>query len=229
MTSMRAPRVVERPGSRRVARDSCSRRQPLSLRSDCVGRTPDDSVARIQTWSASRRVPYHVHHIDWIEHVLLYAIPAAWLYPIQGRCERQTIRWTVEDTRSRPRVRSPMVTPLGPDVGTPDIYRIDGGRPLPCLGRCWCRVSAVVESVKSVSVCPLLLTADDQDSTPRSSERPASSRDHWGMGRPPGHADTGGQSGDPPLVRVMEHCWGQPGGESSHDSWRPYTVRSMSA
>src|SRR5450755_75953 len=70
---------------------------------------------------------------------------------------------------------------------------------------------------------------DDQGPTARSSERPASSRDHWAMGRPSGHADTGGQSGGPPLVRVWEHCWGQPGGESSHDSWRPYTVRSMSA
>jgi hypothetical protein len=54
---------------------------------------------------------------------------------------------------------------------------------------------------------------------PRSSERPASSRDHWAVGRP--------------LVRVLEpstcHSCGQPGGESSHGSWRPYTVRSMSA
>jgi hypothetical protein len=74
-----------------------------------------------------------------------------------------------------------------------------------------------------------LLSTEDQGSTARSSERPASSRGHWAMGRPPGHSDTGGQPGEPPLVRVMEHCCGQPGGESSHGSWRPYTVRSMSA
>jgi hypothetical protein len=58
-------------------------------------------------------------------------------------------------------------------------------------------------------------------SVPRSSEYPAFRRGHWGMGRPPGHTDTGGQSGAPSLVRVMEHCWGQPGGESSHFSCRP--------
>ena len=34
----------------------------------------------------------------------------------------------------------------------------------------------------------------------RSSERPASSRGHWAMGRPPGH--TGSQVGEPLLVRV---------------------------
>ena len=42
-------------------------------------------------------------------------------------------------------------------------------------------------------------------SVPRSSERPAPSRDHWGMGRPPGHSDTGGHSGSPAADRVMEH------------------------
>lgn len=46
-------------------------------------------------------------------------------------------------------------------------------------------------------------------------------RDHWAMGRPPGHSDTGGQAGEPPLVRVIERCCGQFGGESSHASWRP--------
>ena len=60
---------------------------------------------------------------------------------------------------------------------------------------------------------------DDQGLTVRSSERPASSRDHWGIGRP--------------LMRWLEpstgHGWGQSGGESSHGSWRPYTVRSISA
>ena len=58
-----------------------------------------------------------------------------------------------------------------------------------------------------------------QAPTVRSSERPASSRDHWGMGRP--------------LIRVLEpstcQSCGQPDGESSHGSWRPYTVRSISA
>jgi hypothetical protein len=54
--------------------------------------------------------------------------------------------------------------------------------------------------------------ATDQGPTARSSERPASSRGHWAMGRPPGHTGTGGQSGEPPSVRVMEHCCGQPGG-----------------
>ncbi len=61
--------------------------------------------------------------------------------------------------------------------------------------------------------------ANGQGRTVRSSERPASSRDHWAVGRP--------------LVRVTApstgHGCGQPGGESSHVSWRPYTVRSMSA
>lgn len=37
---------------------------------------------------------------------------------------------------------------------------------------------------------------------PRSSEYPAFRRDHWAMGRPPGHTDTGGQAGEPPLVRM---------------------------
>ena len=52
---------------------------------------------------------------------------------------------------------------------------------------------------------------------PRSSERPAARRDHWAVGRP--------------LVRSSRFATvcGQPGGESSHGSWRPYTVRSMSA
>src|ERR1039457_5779431 len=31
---------------------------------------------------------------------------------------------------------------------------------------------------------------------PRSSERPACKRDHWAIGRPPGHTDTGGQAGE---------------------------------
>jgi hypothetical protein len=61
-------------------------------------------------------------------------------------------------------------------------------------------------------------STDDQGPMVRSSERPASSRDHWAMGLP--------------LVRVLQpstcHSCGQPGGESSHGSWRPYTVRSMS-
>jgi hypothetical protein len=35
---------------------------------------------------------------------------------------------------------------------------------------------------------------------PRSSVRPASSRGHWAMGRPPGHS--GFQVGEPLLVRV---------------------------
>jgi hypothetical protein len=52
----------------------------------------------------------------------------------------------------------------------------------------------------------------------RSSGRPASSRDHWGMGRPSGHTGTGVQFGGPLAVRVMEHRCGQPGGESSHGS-----------
>ncbi|MEV0052438.1 hypothetical protein AB0H34_18275 [Saccharopolyspora shandongensis] len=51
--------------------------------------------------------------------------------------------------------------------------------------------------------------------------------DRWGVR--PGHCDTGGQSGEPPSVRTFEHYCGQPGGESSHGSWRPYAVRSMSA
>ena len=40
------------------------------------------------------------------------------------------------------------------------------------------------------------------------------------MGRPPGHSDTGigVQAGGPLLVRVMVHCCGQPGGESSQGS-----------
>lgn len=38
--------------------------------------------------------------------------------------------------------------------------------------------------------------------TPRSSERPDSSLGQWAVGRPPGHADTRGQSGGPPSVRV---------------------------
>jgi DNA-binding transcriptional ArsR family regulator len=63
----------------------------------------------------------------------------------------------------------------------------------------------------------------------RSSECPAASRGHCGIGRPSGHAATGGQSGAPAAVRVLEHRCGQPGGESSQASWRPYTVRSMSA
>ena len=49
-------------------------------------------------------------------------------------------------------------------------------------------------------------STDDQGPAARSSERPASSRGHWAMGRPPGHADTGGQTGEPPSVRVLVHC-----------------------
>ena len=71
--------------------------------------------------------------------------------------------------------------------------------------------------------------APDQGPAVRSSQCPASSRGHWGMGRPAGHSGAGGQAGGPPLVRVLVHSCGQPGGESSDDSWRPYTVRSMSA
>src|SRR4051794_40708752 len=56
----------------------------------------------------------------------------------------------------------------------------------------------------------------DDDPT-RSSDRPASSRDHCGMGRP--------------SIRVLEpstiQSCGQPAGESSQGSWRPYTVRSI--
>jgi hypothetical protein len=70
-----------------------------------------------------------------------------------------------------------------------------------------CKVEVLVGTVQRLAV-------------PRSSEYPAFRRD-WGMGRPPGHIDTGGQSGAPPLVRVMEHCCGQPVGESSHVSCRP--------
>jgi hypothetical protein len=44
------------------------------------------------------------------------------------------------------------------------------------------------------------------------------------MGRPPGHS--GFQVGEPLLVRVYVHCCGQSGGESSHFSCRPYTVKS---
>lgn len=50
---------------------------------------------------------------------------------------------------------------------------------------------------------------------PRSSEYPALTRDHWAVGRP----------------SVRKFClpaklWGQPAGESSHFSCRPYTVKS---
>ena len=74
--------------------------------------------------------------------------------------------------------------------------------------------------------CASSRSADDQGPTARSSERPAWSRGHWAIGRPPGHAGTGGQAGGPSLVRVMEHAR-QPGrGDPSHGSWRPYTVKS---
>src|SRR5260221_6502891 len=52
----------------------------------------------------------------------------------------------------------------------------------------------------------------------RSSERPVASRGHCDRSSSPATLATGGQSGPPPLVRVMEHCCGQPGGESSDDS-----------
>ncbi len=42
----------------------------------------------------------------------------------------------------------------------------------------------------------------DRLPVPRSSEYPAFRRGHWGMGRPPGHADTAAKSGEPALVRV---------------------------
>ncbi len=54
----------------------------------------------------------------------------------------------------------------------------------------------------------------------RSSERPASMRDHCGIGRPSVRM---GCSGGASMV-----C-GQPEGESSQSSWRPYTVRSIRA
>jgi hypothetical protein len=76
------------------------------------------------------------------------------------------------------------------------------------------RVSAGQRSVSQQAPgrrCEALLSTGDQGPTARSSERPASSRDHWAIGRPPGHTDTGGQAGGPPSVRV-EHCCGQPGG-----------------
>ena len=40
---------------------------------------------------------------------------------------------------------------------------------------------------------------------------PSPRRDHCAMGRPPGHSDTGGDVGVPPLVRVMEHWCGHSG------------------
>ena len=55
--------------------------------------------------------------------------------------------------------------------------------------------------------------------SPRSSERPAASRDHWAVGRP--------------LLRncspMVPNGWGQPAGESSQVSCLPYTVMLSSA
>src|SRR5579859_1199764 len=56
---------------------------------------------------------------------------------------------------------------------------------------------------------------------PRSSERPAASRDHWAMGRPLMRKPLGS------LVFFPHRC-GQPSGESSQTSCRPYTVLSNS-
>src|ERR1700730_7332561 len=49
---------------------------------------------------------------------------------------------------------------------------------------------------------------------PRSSERPAASRDHWAVGRPSVRN----------CAPVFAQCCGQPAGESSWVSCRPYTV-----
>jgi hypothetical protein len=63
-----------------------------------------------------------------------------------------------------------------------------------------------------------LLVSPQRPAVPRSSERPAASRDHWAVGRP--------------SVRnwspVFAQCCGQPAGESSQVSCRPYTVMSNS-
>src|SRR5215472_2033449 len=56
---------------------------------------------------------------------------------------------------------------------------------------------------------------------PRSSERPAASRDHWEMGRPLLRKALGS------LVFSPHRC-GQPSGEFSQVSCRPYTVMSNS-
>src|SRR5215469_10080903 len=56
---------------------------------------------------------------------------------------------------------------------------------------------------------------------PRSSERPAASRDHWAMGRPLVRKPLGS------LVFSPHRC-GQPSGEFSQVSCRPYTVMSNS-
>jgi hypothetical protein len=50
-------------------------------------------------------------------------------------------------------------------------------------------------------------------------ERPASKRDHCAVGRPFVRH----------IWRLISHRCGRPAGESSHFSWRPYTVRSISA
>src|SRR5919199_6807998 len=70
----------------------------------------------------------------------------------------------------------------------------------------WTRVTEneqcrrVLGQVAALGARGALHFTDDQGPTVRSSERPASSRDHWAMGRPPGH--TGCQVGAPLLVRV---------------------------
>jgi hypothetical protein len=86
---------------------------------------------------------------------------------------------------------------------------------------CFRSIAASSAAIERIAMAPVSGNAGSAQlvAVPRLSERPASSRDHWAMGRP--------------LVRIRAgpscHCCGQPGGESSHGSWRPYTVRSMSA
>ena len=81
-------------------------------------------------------------------------------------------------------------------------------------------VAALVRPVVRVPVVGLMSGLEASEFRCRSadpqvswSERPASRRDHWAMGRPFVRQTSG--------FLASAQGWGQPSGESSHASWRP--------